>query len=52
MDAFRFSPELFECRNDVMAALTDAASDVGTSGVGNCRQIARVRFSDSQVSRQ
>jgi len=29
-----------------MAALTDAARDVGTSDVGNGRQIAKVRFSD------
>ena len=28
------------------------AKDAGTSGVGNCRQIASVRFSDSQASRQ
>ena len=34
-----------------MAALKDAARDVGTSGVGNCRQIGSVRFSDSQASR-
>jgi len=27
MDAFRFSPELFEFRNDVMAALSDAGFD-------------------------
>ena len=39
-------------RNAWMAALTDAARDAGTSGVGNCRQIASVRFSDSQASRQ
>jgi hypothetical protein len=35
-------------RNAWMAALTDAASDVGTSDVGNGRQIAKVRFSDWQ----
>ena len=35
-----------------MAVLTDAARDAGTSGVGSCRQIASVRFSDSQASQQ
>jgi hypothetical protein len=39
-------------RNAWMAALTDAARDAGTSGVGSCRQIASVRFSDAQASRQ
>ena len=39
-------------RNAWMAALTEAARDAGTSGVGNSRQIASVRFSDSQASRQ
>ena len=27
MDAFRFAPELFDCRNDVIAALSDAGFD-------------------------
>jgi hypothetical protein len=35
-------------RSAWMAALTDAARDVGTSDVGNGRQIAKVRFSDWQ----
>ncbi len=33
-----------------MAALTDAARDVGTSDVGTGRQLAKVRFSDWQPS--
>ena len=39
-------------RNAWMAALTEAARDAGTSGVGNWRQIASVRFSASQAARQ
>jgi hypothetical protein len=46
----RWLVSLVEERVD--GGLTDAVRDAGTSGVGNCRQIARVRFSDSQASRQ
>jgi hypothetical protein len=35
-----------------MAALIEAATDAGTSGVGSCRHTASVRFSDSQVPRR